>query len=256
MTSSDQDAWARLKTELRIWRYQHRVLTLWWRDDDATAACEALSRLRALTYEHPIGIAVIPALAEPSLIQALWPAARVLQHGVSHTNRAPINHPKNEFPEHLPLKDMMVYLRRGRQKLLSLLPQTLSVLVPPWNRLRSDLIPYLPELGYRGLSRFSRRPVTKSHSLIQSDTHIDIIEWGSRTFIGVEAALNALISHLQARRLGRVDPDEPTGLLTHHQAHDSRAWEFLQRLSAVIARHPHVSWVDPRALFSHDPIPV
>jgi hypothetical protein len=29
---------------------------------------------------------------------------------------------------------------------------------------------------------------------------------------------------------GRADPDEPTGLLIHHQRHDAECWNFLDQL--------------------------
>jgi len=29
---------------------------------------------------------------------------------------------------------------------------------------------------------------------------------------------------------GRADPDEPTGMLTHHQRHDVGCWDFLNQL--------------------------
>ena len=255
MNSSEKDAWTRLSTELDLWLAQERLPTLWWRDDDAFSSSEPLSLLCALTQTHPIGLAVIPTNADPELVQTLkpFPYVRILQHGVTHDNYALTDQPKNEFPTSRPLKQIKDSLRRGLQKLLSLFPQALSALVPPWNRLRSDLIPRLSKLGYSGLSRFSARSADHSSSLIQVNTHVDVIEWKSKTFIGVDPALTALTSHLRARRHRRVDPKEPTGILTHHLVHDPQTWDFLHQLSTVT--DSRVIWEDPLSLFSCRAIP-
>jgi hypothetical protein len=71
------------------------------------------------------------------------------------------------------------------------------------------------------------------------NTHVDVIDWhGGRGFLGEAAALDLLIGHLSARRQGRADPDEPTGLLTHHLVHDADTWRFLENLQDFIRDHP------------------
>jgi hypothetical protein len=54
---------------------------------------------------------------------------------------------------------------------------------------------------------------------------------------------------LRARRTGEADFDEPTGLLTHHLAHDEAAWAFVDGFLAALRRHPAVALVDAGTLF-------
>ena len=59
-----------------------------------------------------------------------------------------------------------------------------------------------------------------------------------------------LIGHLQARRTSAADPDEPTGLLTHHLVMDEPAWAFLGRLLAGLAGRPGVRWLTAGEAFT------
>ena len=69
--------------------------------------------------------------------------------------------------------------------------------------------------------------------------------------IGTKAALEILIGHLSARRTGGVpDPAEPTGLLTHHLAHDAAAWDFVETLLERTSGHAGARWLDAAAIFA------
>ena len=86
--------------------------------------------------------------------------------------------------------------------------------------------------------------------LRQVNTHVDIIDWkGGRRFAGEDAALNAALRHLQARRTGAVDAAEPTGWLTHHACHDEATWSFLERLFELSRGQPGVRWRSAQELF-------
>ena len=127
------------------------------------------------------------------------------------------------------------------------------ILVPPWNRIAPHLVPMLPELRYAGLSTFGARPRARPVAgLTQANGHLDIIDWpGTRRFIGTETALATFIDHLAARRTGTVpDPAEPTGLLTHHLAHDDGAWAFVADLLEKTGGHKGASWLDADAVFA------
>ena len=65
----DSMDWSDLTDELDAWRAEGRIASLWWRDDDAVAPAPALDRLAGLAGEHgvTVGLAVIPALVQPSL---------------------------------------------------------------------------------------------------------------------------------------------------------------------------------------------
>ena len=72
--------------------------------------------------------------------------------------------------------------------------------------------------------------------------------WPSRSpawrgFLGTAEALDLLAGHLRARRLGAADVAEPSGLLSHHGAHDEACWAFLDELLGRLAEHPAARFV-------------
>ncbi len=124
------------------------------------------------------------------------------------------------------------------------------VFVPPWNRIAPELVPALPALGFCGLSAFQstadRHP---AKGLVQTNCHVDLLYGlGKITPRPASDVLADLTAHLYARRRraggnetndvalsGKpvpetFDPEEPTGILTHHLAHSPQAWELLQML--------------------------
>ena len=114
-------------------------------------------------------------------------------------------------------------------------------MVPPWNRIGAGVEAALPALGFRGLSTFGPRPAAGPGYL---NTHIDIIDWhGGRGFAGEAACLATATGHLSDRRTGRCDPEEPTGLLTHHLVHDAGCWQFVDHFLAELQDHPAAAWV-------------
>jgi hypothetical protein len=242
--------WRALKAELDCWQAERRTATFWWRDDDAGTATAALDELLALRRDTdvPLALAVIPAAADPSLCATLQgePVA-VLQHGWMHRNHAPPDDGKAEFGPHRPRAAMIADLRAGWELLANICP-VLPVLVPPWNRIDPGLPAALPGVGITGLSTIHpRRPAPLGLTVV--NTHIDVMSWVTRRFGGDDAALAAAIGHLGGRREGTVDRDEPTGILTHHLAHDRHAWEFIRRFVGETTAHPAVRWVPAGQLF-------
>lgn len=256
--------WTRLANELDAWAATGRKATLWWRDDDAAAPVAALERLLSLadTSGVPLALSVIPAEAAPDLAARLAGKRGIalLQHGWAHRNRASDGARKSEFPPQLPIATAEADLRRGRQRLETLFRGTdfrlLPVLVPPWNRLHAELMRRLPYFGFEGISTYLARSGAEPVSgLRMVNTHVDVIDWrGSRGFIGREAAIALLVDHLAARRMGQVDPEEPTGLLTHHLAHDEPVWSFVAELLDRCRPHPAVQWLAAETLFAHTPV--
>jgi hypothetical protein len=90
--------------------------------------------------------------------------------------------------------------------------------------------------------------------LNQVNTHVDVIDWRGRNgppggFLGEDACLSLFIGHLRARRLGTVDADEPTGILSHHLVHDAATWRFLEKLRDFLANQTAARLLDPSAVF-------
>ena len=250
--------WRVLATEIGRWRDGGRTVDFWWRDDDATSVTPALSRLLGLAAEAdvPLALAVIPAGADPALFSMLGSGIDVLQHGVDHRNRAAEGEKKTEFPAKESADAALTRLAEGKRRLAALAgTRSLAVLTPPWNRLATQVLPHLVGGGFRGLSCYGARSAAQPiPGLAQVNTHIDLIAWNSgRGFIGEETALSLATRHLEARRRGTADPDEPTGWLTHHARHDEAAWAFLARLFEALGGEEGVRWRRARELFSGAP---
>ena len=250
-------AWDALSAELDRWVAAGRTAVFWWRDDDAAEATPALSRLFDLRARLGVSLAVaaIPATAQPSLAVALAGIddIAVLQHGWAHRNHAAAGAAKIELGGGRAAWDIAAELARGRSRLIEVLgPSLLPVLVPPWNRIDAALVPMLPGLGYDGLSGWAARPAADAAPGLRAvNAHVDIIDWpGTRRFVGDEAAIGQAIAHLSAKRTGAVDADEPTGLLTHHLAHDDGSWAFIGRFVATTAAHRAARWDHAGKIFA------
>jgi hypothetical protein len=86
---------------------------------------------------------------------------------------------------------------------------------------------------------------------MQANCHFDLLRWKvGPVFRGEEAAARGILGHLRRRRAGLADPDEPTGILSHHLDLDGAAWDFLAALVRTVARHPAARWADPAELFA------
>ena len=250
--------WAAVERELDAWATTGRTATLWWRDDDAGTATPPLKRLLALAARcgQPLALAVIPAdtdEASTSCLAGLDDRVQVLQHGFAHRNHARADEKKCELLAPGRRPEVLTELARGGAVLKQRFgDRAKAILVPPWNRIHGDLLARLPGLGFTGLSTYKPRAAAEPlPGLRQVNCHVDLMLWGpERRFAGDAAVLTALVDHLAARRLGRADPDEATGIMTHHAVHDEAAWEFLEALFDRLSRHPAAAFLSAEAAFS------
>jgi hypothetical protein len=260
MTAVEAGGWDGLQAELDAWTAAGRRADVWWRDDDAGAPCPALDRLLALAAETkaPVALAVIPLQAAPALAARLDGHAAettVLQHGATHENRAAAGAKKCELIDPAVRPAVLPELLYGRETLSALFGRRFRpVMVPPWNRIDARLAGALPALGFAGLSTYKARPAAQTGEaaagLQQVNCHVDILQWRpERRFLGREAALALLTGHLAAKRTGAADAAEPTGILTHHQAHDEAAWAFLGDLLGRLVRHAAVDLLAADSVF-------
>lgn len=251
--------WSALQAELDLWQRAGQRVALWWRDDDATRPGPALDRLIRLAQDRcvPLALAVVPVPCETALAERLRDTeVAVLQHGFAHKNHEPADRKKCELGGARPAAAVLEELAAGRQRLAQLFgPRSLPVLVPPWNRIDTGLVSALPGLGFRGLSTYSPRATAgPTAGLLQVNCHVDPIRWKpSRGFLGGAESLALLCRHLADKRRGAADPDEPSGLMTHHAVHDDALWTFLEDLLACLARHPAVAFPPTSEVFDLEP---
>jgi hypothetical protein len=252
--------WADLLDEFDRWKEAGRVATLWWRDDDAAGPSERLGRLLSVSGDIPIALAAIPDGADARLAAWLGHPLRsrqtarlfVLQHGWRHQNHA-VDGKKSEFPPERSRRAVECDLAAGRTRLVTLFEaRALPVLAPPWNRFDSRFLPLLVDCGLSGLSSVGpRRSARPAPGVVAANIHVDLVAWtGDRGFIGEETALGGLIEHLHARRSKEVDPEEPTGILTHHLIQDEATDTFLRKLAAITGVHRAARWLDATEVFA------
>ncbi|WP_421995644.1 polysaccharide deacetylase family protein [Reyranella sp.] len=225
--------WHDLAEEAARWQDSGAVADLWFRDDDAAEDGPALQRLLELHRGAgvPVALAVVPSRAASSLADRLAreEGVDILQHGYAHADHAGTGEKKIELGAQRPAMLVLGELGTGWLALERLFgARPLRVLVPPWNRIAPALVPTLPEIGFTGLSTFGarrrERPVT---GLLAVNTHVDLIDWRQRRFVGEAAALDALVSAL---RQSRTSSREPVGVLGHHLVMDDEAWDFLRSM--------------------------
>lgn len=251
-------SWQTLKQELDLWHQTGQSVELWWRDDDADHPGAALRRLVKLStdYTVPLGLAISPALTQPALTDFVAEHhCTVLQHGSAHVNHAPAGQKKCELGDHRSIETIVQELEAGRVRMRERFDDDfLPVMVPPWNRIASKILTRLNAMGFIGISVYTPRHYAIEHGLHCCNTHVDIVNWRAQeAFVGTETALGLLLSHLMTKRSQRADPNEPTGLLTHHQRHDEQSWQFMDELLARTCDHPAVRWLAPTKLFGSRP---
>lgn len=241
-----------LRRELDTWASNGQVASLWWRDDDADSPTEAVRRMLDLSGDSgaTVVVAVVPAKLDDALGPVLLdcPTAVAVQHGYAHKNHSPEDvRGKWELGLHRPLDTILGELRLGWTRLSGLFGSRVRpTLVPPWNRIDAGVVSELPKMGYTTLSTIEPRTSPQAApGLNLINCHCDIIAWKrNRAFIGPEKTAQRLAEHLRARRLGEVDTDEPTGLLSHVWINDDETWVALAAVLSLVADHPGGRWLD------------
>lgn len=254
MTAADA-----LELELSAWAARGQKPAVWLRDDDAVDVSPALDRLLALTATHetPLALAVIPVGATVGLARRIARAnsVSVLQHGYAHANHAHRGKKRSEFVDGRCLEMMTGELAQGRAAIARLFGQAAEpALAPPWNRLAERLVPELPALGIRGLSRFKPRQAPRpAVGLVEANAHVDLIDWrGGRVGKPTATIADEIAAHFRARRQGSASPNEATGLLTHHLVMDDVAWTACDAVLGRLAADQRVAWPSVATVFAAD----
>ena len=242
--------WQILRDELDRWRNAGITARLWLRDDDAIVPTPALHDLALLTarFRIPTLLAIIPAKTGEPLAEYLRDLSHLTPavHGWSHANHAQTGEKKRELG-----------LERGREMVLGEMAEAFSrmsdlhgerlvpMMVPPWNRIATELVPELPRLGYRALSVFGSRTFDVQ-GLAITNTHVDLIDFrGTRACRDHDLLARHIADELSRSRLA---DREPVGILSHHCIGDVSARQFLEKLFSITADGRACRWVDARDL--------
>ena len=254
MPVTGSDPWSRFEAELDRWAATGRPATLWWRDDDAGDTSWPLDRLLGIAVAHraPLALAVIPARLTDALAHRVadTPNIFVMQHGWSHDNRAHGPERMTELSDDWDPADAEHWLREGWRRLDAAFgPRLLPAMVPPWNRMGDATAIRLAGMGFRAVSGLGTRRGDEPGP-IRLNIHVDIMNWETRRYAGDAAVLETACRHLADRRTGTAGSDEATGIMSHHQFHDEECWQFLDRLAALVDRHPGAVWESPASLMA------
>ncbi len=251
--------WNDLQAELDRWSAEGREATIWWRDDDACLPHPNLGRLlnTAARADAPIHMATIPAWLTQEVVDLFQatPHVRVVQHGFAHMNHAAKGQGAWELGTHRPIDAVLAEMRLGLDKLAGVFgSQFIPVMAPPWTRIAPEVTARLAEVGFKGLSLVATRKAKyAAPGLLEVNARCEPIKWkGGARFTGTERALDDVVSHLRDRRTAAEDPEEPTGLLTHHIDHDEHIWGFVDELTVALNAHPATRWVTFDELFEEN----
>jgi hypothetical protein len=249
------DSWGALRRDLGSAAAAGRPIAFWWRDDDCAEPSPGLDALLALRDELavPVALAVIPfgAASLDPLFNRLRGVRGVtlVQHGAYHRNHSPSSRVATEIGGFRPLDEILGELRGARAALLrgSDAVAVAPVLVPPWNRIRMDVLPHLREIGFRGLSAAGPRRSRVRDDLAVANVHLDLVDWSAgERCLDETTAVETL--RAQLARAVECDGGEPIGINSHHLVATDETWNLLRRLveetTAAGAR-----WADTADIF-------
>jgi peptidoglycan/xylan/chitin deacetylase (PgdA/CDA1 family) len=225
-------------------------------------------RSLAAQQEVNIGLAVIPGLLEPELVDFLGAHSAAffpMCHGWKHINHGDDSDP-GEFGARRPHADARGDAIRALETFCERFAGTPVVFVPPFGRISTAMIAALPGIGFSGLSggqrplerraarlaaRFAWVPglnIARRGPLPRVDAHVDLINWHARSAEDVGIIADRVVGQLRLRRKGFLALRTPIGLLTHHRVHDERIWQLLDALVDFLRRHG-AEFVDVAGMF-------
>jgi hypothetical protein len=239
--------------ELDEWTSAGKTARIWWRDDDALSDTPQLRCLLdvARKFQIVVALGVIPQRADESLVHlvsrndcCIW------QHGWCHDF-----HVSGEFGDGRPLELMMHDALCGQRALDRLFGPSgwQPVFVPPNHSISMAFKPFIPRLGYMGLSAGIRLTPRLDH-VPEVNAEVDIMNWPEGKILSASTVSEMIVGQLKSRRMSEAPFDRPIGILTHHLVLDDEAWHFVSRLFKFFRSHDTVRILEADRLFdAHRP---
>jgi len=222
---------------------------IFFRADDIAVPSSGFKQLLEVFISHraPLCLAVVPAWLTAERWRAISGignnAARLWcwhQHGWRHASHA-IEGKKQEFGPQRPASDLANDIRRGRQRLESLMGANFyPVFTPPWNRCGQEALAALKNMAYCGVSRSRGSRPPSPPGLPSFDVDVDL---HTRRETVPKAGWDNLFGELhQAISAGCC------GIMIHHQRMNAAAFDFLDILLKVLKSQPKLQLDDFRRL--------
>lgn len=233
-----------LKTDLtalinRISRQHPSPVPVFFRADDIGIPSANFQRLIALFLRHkiPLCLATVPSWLNGERLEELYRITGKTssqwcwhQHGYLHRNYE-TEGKKQEFGPARPEKDIKNDIKRGKERLESLLGKEFQpFFTPPWNRCSAETIAILADLGFKALSRSRGASPETIAALPDLQVNVDLHTRKEETAVSGFANLSEeLESSITAGRCG---------IMIHHGRMNSKAFDFLDILLENIAKSP------------------
>ena len=217
---------------------------IFFRADDIGVPSSRFARLLEVFAFHraPLCLAVVPAWLTAERWRAISGigknAARLWcwhQHGWRHANHA-IAGKKQEFGPQRPACNLVDDLRRGRQRLESLMGASFyPVFTPPWNRCGQQALAALKDMAYCAVSRSRGSRPSPPPGLPSFDVDVDL---HTRRQASPKPDWEDLFNELHLGISAGC-----CGIMIHHQRMNTAAFDFLDILLKVLKTQPKLQLV-------------
>ena len=214
---------------------------IFFRTDDIGVPGKQFNQLIQLFFDHhlPLCLAVVPSwltMARFQILQRLtgkdssqwcWH-----QHGWLHRNHENSGK-KQEFGPGRPQEEQLADLKKGKERLLTIMGKSFSpYFTPPWNRCSLETLQGLQDLHFLAVSRSQGAQPDPPPGLPDLQVNIDL---HTRKEPDPETSLKNFLEELE-----RGIASGRGGIMIHHQRMNRAAFDFLALLLSTINSRPEL----------------
>lgn len=216
-------------------------LKIWWRDDDIRFYRKDFEKITHIFSENaiPLVLSVIPHRLENKTVEHIrgFKNVIVVQHGFDHINYG--REEKIELSKFHNKKTLVKNILKGRNRLEKMFrEQFYPIMVPPWNRIDLDIEDLLHDLGFVGISTFSRVMPSRKNNIYHINPLIDFIDWNNNdSFAGEVFFLKQFLREIEYGVYSY-----PIGILSHHRTIGEGGFLFLEKLIFFLRQFENIEW--------------